>query len=250
LSVGHVAVDDTLGQTLDDGGLADPRLADQHRIVLGAAREHLDRAADLLVTADHRVELALARHGGQVAGVFLECVVALLGRGTLGRTPFADLVDRRVQRLRRHAGLGQRLGRRRAGRHCEREQQAFGRDVAVAGLFGERFGLFEQARRFRSQVKLAGPGTFDLGHLGERRLDGRESLGRIAIRGADQVGRQTFLVVEQGLEQVFRGEALVIAAQCQALSRLDETARTLGVLFEVHVLALFVHTRSRAACDR
>ena len=34
---GHVAVDDALGQALDDGGLADARLADQHRVVLGAA---------------------------------------------------------------------------------------------------------------------------------------------------------------------------------------------------------------------
>ena len=57
----HVAVDDALRQALDDRGLADAGLADQHRVVLGPAREHLDDAADLLVAADHRVELALAR---------------------------------------------------------------------------------------------------------------------------------------------------------------------------------------------
>jgi hypothetical protein len=56
-----VAADDALRQPFDDGGLADARLADQHRIVLGAAREHLDDAADLLVAADHRIELALRR---------------------------------------------------------------------------------------------------------------------------------------------------------------------------------------------
>ena len=67
----HVAVDDALRQAFDDRGLADPGLADQHGIVLGAAREHLDRAADLLVAADDRVELAFARRLGQVAGVFL-----------------------------------------------------------------------------------------------------------------------------------------------------------------------------------
>ena len=58
---GHVAADDALGQALDDGRLADARLADQHRVVLGAPRQHLDDAADLLVAADDRVELALAR---------------------------------------------------------------------------------------------------------------------------------------------------------------------------------------------
>ena len=57
----HVAVDDAQRQALGDGGLADAGLADQHGVVLGAARQHLDGAADLLVAADHRVELAVAR---------------------------------------------------------------------------------------------------------------------------------------------------------------------------------------------
>ena len=55
---GHVAVDDALREALDDRGLADARLADQHGVVLRAARQHLDDAADLLVAADDRVELA------------------------------------------------------------------------------------------------------------------------------------------------------------------------------------------------
>ena len=39
--VGDVVVDDRLGQALDDGGLADARLTDEHRVVLGAADEDL-----------------------------------------------------------------------------------------------------------------------------------------------------------------------------------------------------------------
>ena len=46
---GHVVVDDALGQSLDDRGLADAGFADQHRVVLGPALQHLDAAADLLV---------------------------------------------------------------------------------------------------------------------------------------------------------------------------------------------------------
>ena len=67
--LGHVAAHDAAGQPFDDRGLADAGLADQHRIVLGAARQHLDDAADLLVAADHRIELALARQLGEVAAV-------------------------------------------------------------------------------------------------------------------------------------------------------------------------------------
>ena len=44
-------------------------------LFLVPARQHLDGAADLLVAADHRIELAVARSLGEVAGIFLERVV-------------------------------------------------------------------------------------------------------------------------------------------------------------------------------
>ena len=72
---GHVAVDDQLGQALDDGGLADAGLAEQHGVVLGAAAEDLDDALDFVLPADDRVELALAGQLGQVAAE------AVQGRG-------------------------------------------------------------------------------------------------------------------------------------------------------------------------
>ena len=71
----HVAVDDALRQTLDDGRLADAGLADQHRIILGAAADDVDHAANFFVAPDHRVELALARQRGQVTPVFLQALI-------------------------------------------------------------------------------------------------------------------------------------------------------------------------------
>ena len=100
----HVAVDDALRQALDDRGLADARLADQHRIVLGAARQHLDGAADLLVAADHRIELAVARRLGEVARVFLQRVIGVLGRCAVGGAALAQRFDRGIEVLRRDAG--------------------------------------------------------------------------------------------------------------------------------------------------
>ncbi len=81
----HVAIDDAQRQALGDGGLADAGLADQDGIVLGPARQHLDGAADLLVAADDRIELAVARSLGQVAGIFLQRVIGVLGRGASPR---------------------------------------------------------------------------------------------------------------------------------------------------------------------
>ena len=76
---GHVAADDALGQAFDDGGLADAGLADQHRIVLGAPGQDLDHAPDLLVAADHRIELVLLGRFGQVAAVLFERFVGGFG---------------------------------------------------------------------------------------------------------------------------------------------------------------------------
>ena len=78
-ALGHVALDDPLGQALDDGRLAHAGLADEDRVVLGPPGQHLDDPADLLVPADDRVELALAGQLGQVPAVLLEGLEGLLG---------------------------------------------------------------------------------------------------------------------------------------------------------------------------
>ncbi len=75
----HVALHDAQGQPFGDGRLADARLADQHRIVLRAPREDLDHAADFLVAADHRIELALAGPFDQVDAVLLQGLEFVLG---------------------------------------------------------------------------------------------------------------------------------------------------------------------------
>ena len=81
----HVAVDDAQRQALDDRGLADAGLADQHRIVLGPARQHLDGAADFLVAADHRIKLAVACGLGEIARIFLQRVISVLRRRAIRR---------------------------------------------------------------------------------------------------------------------------------------------------------------------
>ena len=96
----HVAIDDAVRQALDDGGLADARLADQHGIVLGAAGEHLDGAPDLLVAADHRIELPLGGGLGEIAGVALQRIIGLLGAGRIRGAALAQIVDGGVERGR------------------------------------------------------------------------------------------------------------------------------------------------------
>jgi hypothetical protein len=130
--VGHVAVHDPLGQAFDDRRLPHSGLADQHRIVLGAPRQHLDHPANLLVPADHWIELALARLLGEVARKPLERLVLALRLliGHAVRT--AHALQRRQQVLAIHPRPGEQLPRRGPLLFGQREQQVLGGHVSVA----------------------------------------------------------------------------------------------------------------------
>ena len=71
-ALGYVAIGDAAGQAFHDGGLAHARLADEHRVVLGATRQHLDDPTDLVVAPDDRVDLAVAGALGEVLPVLLQ----------------------------------------------------------------------------------------------------------------------------------------------------------------------------------
>jgi hypothetical protein len=63
---GDISADDALGKEFGDGRLADAGLANQYRIVLGAAREDLHDALKLVRPADDGVELSVAGSLGEV----------------------------------------------------------------------------------------------------------------------------------------------------------------------------------------
>ena len=144
---GHVAVDDAQRQALDDRGLADAGLADQNRIVLGPARQNLDRAADFLVAADHRIELAVARGLREIAGIFLQRVIGVFGRCGVGGASLAQRIDGGIEVLRRHAGLGEDFSRLAVLLQREREQQPLDGDETVAGLLAGFLGGVEDTRQ-------------------------------------------------------------------------------------------------------
>ena len=79
--VGDVVADDLLGEALDDRRLADARLADEHRVVLGAAAEDLHDPLELAAAADDRVELLLAGELGEVATELVEDLAVALVAG-------------------------------------------------------------------------------------------------------------------------------------------------------------------------
>ena len=133
--VGHLAGDDALGQSFDDGRLAHTGFADQHRIVLGAPLEHLQRAADLVIAPDHGIELALAGALGQVERVFLERTALFLGIGTVHCLSSSYRFDRGFEILASQPVLAGHItdAAARIG-HCQKKQLSC--KVLVSSLDG------------------------------------------------------------------------------------------------------------------
>ena len=70
--IGHVALENLHGQALGDGRFAHAGLTDEAGVVLLAAIQDLDHALQLLVPADHFVQLALGSLAGQGDAVVLQ----------------------------------------------------------------------------------------------------------------------------------------------------------------------------------
>ena len=129
--------------------LPTPRLADEHRIVLGPAREHLEGPPDLVVAPDHRVEPVLTRRLGEVAAVALERLV--LAFGMLVGDPLAppDRGERLEDPRRRDPVRREQLGRRRPiALQGQRHQQMLGADIVVL----QPLGLAFRPLRHRAQT--------------------------------------------------------------------------------------------------
>ena len=146
--LGDLLADDVLRQPFDDGGLADARLADQHRVVLGPARQDLHHALDLFLAADHRVELAVPGQLREVPSELVEhhrsLAAALRGTGDLLTLAggvageeldhgLADAVEVRTELLQHLRGDALALA-------DQSEQDVLGADVVVTELqrFAER----------------------------------------------------------------------------------------------------------------
>ena len=187
---GNVAVDDALREPLDDGGLAHARLADQHRVVLGAARQHLDRPADLLVTPDHGVELAAARGLGEVAAVLLERLEGVL-RVLVG-DPLAPshLRERAQDRIAGEARFQQDLSGAVIAARDHREQQVLGRDVLVGQGLGLGGGGLEQPGGGRRDPRLGRRAGVHLRQRIERRRPRAHGAGRGSRRRGAAAGRR------------------------------------------------------------
>jgi hypothetical protein len=207
---------DAGGEALDHGGLADPGLAEQHRVVLGPTGEDLHDPLDLGLATDHGIELALLGELGQVAAELVEqlrrlftlalpaaptrALAATAGAGEHPDHLVADLVGVGVE-IEQDAGGDTLILTHQA------EQDVLGADVVVAK--GERLaqGQLQDLLGSRREGNLAGgdflTGTDDPHHLGADAFDGD-------VERLEDAGRQTLLLAQQTEQDVLGADVVVL----------------------------------------
>ena len=214
-AVGHFAIDDALGQALGDGGLAHAGFADQHRIILGTALQHLDRTADFVVTANDRVQLAFFGTLGQVDGVLVQRLARLFGVGVIHRRATAQVVDGIFQGLFADTLAEQQLAQLAVLVHGGQQHQLAGNEL-VALLLGQAVGLVEQARQVLRHVHVAG-GVLDFRQLVEFFHQCLAQAIDIEAHLHQQWLDRAALLFEQCLQQVHGLDGRVVHAYGQGL---------------------------------
>ena len=212
---GTSLVDDALGESLHDGGLADAGLADQHRVVLGAPLQDLDHAADLVVAPDHRVELALTRAVGEVERVLFQRLTLALGLGVLDFLAPAHRLDRLLDGLARPAmllqqpaGLALVLG--------QGEQEHLGGDELVTPLLRFLVRDVEEVAKVARQRDLAGS-AFHLRQPLDALSEGVTQRRDVDARSLQQRRGAAVLLLQQRQQEVRGLDERVVLAERQAL---------------------------------
>ena len=242
-ALGDVPRHDALGQPLDDGRLADARLADEDGIVLRPSREHLHDPAHLVVPADHGIELALLRELRQVAAVALERLVLRL-RVLVGDALGAPDVDERpVERVLRDARLPEDAARGAVAVLGDPDQEMLGRAIVVLEPLHLLPGRVEDGLEAGSHVLPAR--ARDLRKASDRRqhvpLDRLRAGAELRQEGADHA----VLLLDEREQEVLGLELLVAFAIGEPLGALN---RLLGLDREL-VEAKRRHAPSLALTD-
>ena len=216
--------------------LPTPGLADQHRVVLLAAREDLHHALDLGLAADDRVELALGRLLREVAAELVEQLRALrlLARGRpaalLPPARAGEHADDLVADLLR---VGVEVEQDARGDALvlahEPEQDVLGADVVVAERERLAQRELEHLLRARRERDLAGG---DLVALADDARDLRAHLLDRDVERLEHARGEPFLLAQQAEQDVLRADVVVLERARLVLGEDDDLSGSFGETLE------------------
>ncbi len=214
-----------------DRRLADAGLADQQRVVLAPAAQHLDHALDLVLAADQRIDPSFARQLVQVlrelverralavTGLFLlalAAATALVALRRLRRIALLDAVGDEVHHVQpRHALLVQVVHGVRILLAEDRHQHVGAGDflLAAAGALHMHDRALDHALKAERRLRV------DLFIAADRRRVFLDEVDQalaqvfdVGSAGAQHLGRRR--VVQQREQQVLHGDELVALLAC------------------------------------
>ena len=228
----HLAVDDALREPLDDRGLAHARLADQHRVVLGAPLQDLDRPPDLVVPPDHGVELAVAGAFGEVDRVLLQRLALALGLLRVHAAAATDGLDRALQRLLREPGILEQAARL-AFVVGEGQQEELARDELVAALARLLVREIEEVPEVARNLDFSAL-ALDLGQPADGAPERTLELGHGDAGARQERRRPAVVLLEHGGEQMLRLDEAVVVGERLALRLGERLLEFGGQLVETH----------------
>ena len=245
--LGHIPADNAAGQTFDDGRFAHPGFADEHRVVFGAARKNLHGPADFLVAADDRVDLPPLGQLGQIAAVFLQSLVFLLGILVGDTLRTAHLNQRLDQFVVRRAIFLEQLGRGiRAPR--QGQQVVLGTEILILELLHDAFGRFKGPAQIVPEVRLGRV-------AGNSRTAVEFGLELLAQpRGGDadllqQRNGHALSLVKQGEQELLVADFLLVKLACDVGSGAERLLHLLGEAVRSHQTKKTTTTSGGYACE-
>ena len=227
-----VARDNPKGQPLDDGRLAYARLANEHRIVLGPAAQHLHRAPDFLLPPDDRIDSSVLRVLRNVARVAFERFIGVF-RGCAVRIPSAaQSAYCRCQRLRRNSRFLENSGR--AGLFgCERRQYPFHGDKCIFGFLRQRFRPLKHSTGVGRHVDVPLP-PGNSRQLVHRTVNLPFCGFRVASGIGNQAVPEAFRLVKNRLKQMFGKQLLMVLSDSYGVRGADDLSGLVRKFFFVH----------------
>jgi hypothetical protein len=250
--LGNIALDDRLGEALDDGRLADAGFADQHGVVLGTTREDLHDPLDLFLAPDDRVELVVARGLGEVATELVENLRTLVGSGVVsanGDLLLALVAREELDDLLAHpvevcAELHEHLGCNALALADEAEQDVLGADVVVAELKGFAQRELEHLLGARRERDVAGGLLLaladDVLNLLANRIE--RDVERLECLSGDALS-----LVDEAEQDVLGADVVVVEHLGLFLGQNDDAASSVGKSLK-HVCLLEHQGRDGARC--
>ena len=217
----HVAAHDALGQTFHDGGLTRARFTYQDRVVLRTARQNLQHASYLVVTAYHRIELALTGIVDEILGIFRERLEVLVAAHRLHLLSLSQFSNGLLQTFLGDAGILHDA----AGGAVHREQCQQHRLHAhelVAHLLGRVLSALQHLPGRIGEVGLAALHAWQM-----RNLALHEAFHLLAVHTqlTEQIVGDVLGFLHDAVEQVYRLHSLLASRLRTSCSRLHGLLR-------------------------